>query len=327
MKARRTFRALLTATLVFALVGLPAAPAIAAPEPTIKAGVRVRMLDLGGLTESAAIATLTANPPVAGFSAMPVEADGHTWWLTAGDYVALDVTATVAAALDAPADSDLNGVYLISGPAISTFVEGAATVVDVAAVDSRRVVSRRKLTITAPASGLALDKAAAVTAITNGFAALREDTPGIVRLPLSVVSPRVTPANIGKTIIVIRGKYKVVLYNGPSVEKSYGCAVGMRAYPTPLGTFRVTKKAKRPTWVNPFSSWSRKMPSHIHGGAGNPLGLRALYISAPGIRIHGTSQTRSIGHRASHGCIRLTNKNIVKLYPRVPVGTPVYIVK
>ncbi len=34
-----------------------------------------------------------------------------------------------------------------------------------------------------------------------------------------------------------------------------------------------------------------------------------------------------MGHRASHGCIRLTNHNILDLYPRVKVGTPVYIVK
>jgi lipoprotein-anchoring transpeptidase ErfK/SrfK len=32
-----------------------------------------------------------------------------------------------------------------------------------------------------------------------------------------------------------------------------------------------------------------------------------------------------MGHAASHGCIRLTNKNVVDIYPRVPVGTPVYI--
>jgi lipoprotein-anchoring transpeptidase ErfK/SrfK len=69
------------------------------------------------------------------------------------------------------------------------------------------------------------------------------------------------------------------------------------------------------------------MPSHIGPGFYNPLGLRALYLSAPGIRIHGTAQTWSMGHRASHGCIRLTNHNILDLYPRVKVGTPVYIVK
>jgi lipoprotein-anchoring transpeptidase ErfK/SrfK len=34
-----------------------------------------------------------------------------------------------------------------------------------------------------------------------------------------------------------------------------------------------------------------------------------------------------MGHAASHGCVRLTNRDVVNIYPRVPVGTPVFIVK
>ena len=44
-----------------------------------------------------------------------------------------------------------------------------------------------------------------------------------------------------------------------------------------------------------------------------------------GVGIHGTSQEWSIGTRASHGCIRMRVADVIDLYPRVPVGTPVLI--
>ncbi len=69
------------------------------------------------------------------------------------------------------------------------------------------------------------------------------------------------------------------------------------------------------------------MPAYIPPGPTNPLGLRALYLNSPGIRIHGTYKTWTIGTAASHGCMRVANSQIVKLYPLVPVGTPVFIIK
>ena len=44
-----------------------------------------------------------------------------------------------------------------------------------------------------------------------------------------------------------------------------------------------------------------------------------------GYGIHGTDEPNSIGHAASHGCVRLRNEDIAYLYSIVPVGTPVYI--
>ena len=54
------------------------------------------------------------------------------------------------------------------------------------------------------------------------------------------------------------------------------------------------------------------------------LGTRRLYLG-DGYGIHGTDQPESIGHAASHGCVRLRNEDIEKLYDMVPVGTVVYI--
>ena len=54
------------------------------------------------------------------------------------------------------------------------------------------------------------------------------------------------------------------------------------------------------------------------------LGTRRLDLG-DGYGIHGTDHPESIGKAASHGCVRLRNEDIEKLYDMVPVGTPVYI--
>ena len=54
------------------------------------------------------------------------------------------------------------------------------------------------------------------------------------------------------------------------------------------------------------------------------LGTRRLKMG-DGYAIHGTNQPESIGRSVSHGCVRMRNEDIERLYPMVPVGTPVYI--
>jgi hypothetical protein len=67
------------------------------------------------------------------------------------------------------------------------------------------------------------------------------------------------------------------------------------------------------------------------GGVGNPLGARALYLYRDGrdtyFRLHGTNEPETIGTAVSSGCIRLFNHDIIDLYARVPVGTPVVVLQ
>jgi lipoprotein-anchoring transpeptidase ErfK/SrfK len=88
----------------------------------------------------------------------------------------------------------------------------------------------------------------------------------------------------------------------------------------------ITAKRRNPTWVNPWADWSQTMPASIGPGPNNPLGTRALNISASGIRIHGTPDAASIGGPASHGCIRMHMHDAEALFELVDVGTPVVIV-
>jgi lipoprotein-anchoring transpeptidase ErfK/SrfK len=60
------------------------------------------------------------------------------------------------------------------------------------------------------------------------------------------------------------------------------------------------------------------------GAANNPLKARWMGVSGA-VGIHGTGQPWSIGSRASHGCIRMTVYDVIDLFDRVDVGTPVLI--
>ena len=57
------------------------------------------------------------------------------------------------------------------------------------------------------------------------------------------------------------------------------------------------------------------------------MGVAALTLRKGEYAIHGTNNPKSIGGFVSHGCIRMYNKDITKLYAMVGVGTPVIVEK
>jgi lipoprotein-anchoring transpeptidase ErfK/SrfK len=69
----------------------------------------------------------------------------------------------------------------------------------------------------------------------------------------------------------------------------------------------------------------------MEGGPTNPLGARALYLFKDGkdtlFRIHGTTETHTIGKAVSSGCIRMLNQDAVDLYRRVPAGANVVVLE
>ena len=70
------------------------------------------------------------------------------------------------------------------------------------------------------------------------------------------------------------------------------------------------------------------LPRVIPGGTpGNPMGPRALTLTGGEYAIHGTNRPSSIGGYASYGCIRMYNHDIVDLFSRVQVGTPVVVIR
>lgn len=147
---------------------------------------------------------------------------------------------------------------------------------------------------------------------------------GTVPLPVTILEPEVTAAAYDQVLLVRIGENKLYLYNDGEITNSWSVATGQPEYMTPSGVFSVTEKRYLPTWVNPApDTWGADLPAEIPPGPGNPLGVRALNWSAPAIRFHGTEATYSLGYNASHGCVRLSNTEVIQLYDMVDVGTPI----
>jgi lipoprotein-anchoring transpeptidase ErfK/SrfK len=115
-----------------------------------------------------------------------------------------------------------------------------------------------------------------------------------------------------------------VLPGGQAIR--YGIGVGRDGF-TWSGVKNIERKAEWPDWTPPAEMIARSpyLPRFTAGGEGNPLGARALYLSGSAYRIHGTNAPSTIGSRASSGCIRMTNSDVVDLYDRVRVGTKVIV--
>jgi lipoprotein-anchoring transpeptidase ErfK/SrfK len=118
-----------------------------------------------------------------------------------------------------------------------------------------------------------------------------------------------------KRIVISIPDRKLLLLEGSRIVKIYDVAVGAPATPTPAGEFQIVNRVPHPTY---FGHGKIVAP-----GAANPLGSRWMGLSAKGYGIHGTNVPASIGHAASHGCIRMRKQDLEELFERVEVGVPV----
>ena len=137
------------------------------------------------------------------------------------------------------------------------------------------------------------------------------------------------------TIIVDTGPRNLyyVLPNNQAIQ--YRVATGVEAY---AWTGRATVGAMKewPTWM-PTASIMERWPEFrayiahgpLEGRWDNPLGARALYLFDGNTdtlyRIHGTNEPSEIGQAVSSGCIRMRDMDVIDLYNRVHIGTPVVV--
>ncbi len=204
---------------------------------------------------------------------------------------------------------------------LDSFVKEMKGYIDREPVDAAIKLEGRRLVFVNSRSGWKIDADELREAIIHTLS--REDR--VAKINIKVTPPKVSDNQIGKVIAVDTTNHILTLFNNMQVEKQYPIACGQPAWPTPLGTYKVTAKLMNPAWVNPGSSWAASMPPYIPPGPGNPLGTRALATSAPGVLIHGTYSSWSIGRSVSHGCIRMYIKDSEDIFNRVSVGTPVLI--
>lgn len=135
------------------------------------------------------------------------------------------------------------------------------------------------------------------------------------------------------TIVVSTAERYLYLVQENGMAIRYGVGIGRDGF-TWSGRGDIARKAAWPTWTPPAEMIARQPEiepyrNGMPGGLDNPLGARALYIFKNGrdtiYRLHGTNDPRTIGEAVSSGCVRLINQDIIDLYGRVPVGTPILV--
>ena len=321
---------LLTIALFIALV-----PAAGAQEPRIALAIAAGGTDVSGLTLAEAEAKLAAaNAPLVD-RPITVQVAGRTFTLTPSQDVdfAFDARKSARRAYNAglkPHTTPINVELFVtySSKKLTAFVNGVRDKVDRAPRDARVGITLRRIRRSPSRDGRTIDTKAlygAARAALRDQAAVRELAP-----ELKVVKPKITTAGLasayGTIITIDRANFTLRLFKRLKLSKTYRVAVGLPEFPTPTGRFTISNKAVNPAWTAPNRPWAGAYANETvpGGSAENPLKARWMGI-ANGVGIHGTGIPGSIGSRASHGCIRMTVPDVVDLYPRVPVGTPVLI--
>ena len=121
----------------------------------------------------------------------------------------------------------------------------------------------------------------------------------------------------GRVVLVSLVDRQLAVIQDGEVVATFQVAVGADVTPSPAGEFKVVNRVQNPTYYHPGIV--------IPSGKDNPLGTRWLGLSQKGYGIHVTNAPKSIGHAASHGCIRLRNRDVETLFTLVKIGDTVQI--
>jgi hypothetical protein len=313
----------------------------AATADRLMPGVRIAGIDVGEMTRSEAIAALDGPVSAELDRQIQIQAKDQTWTVTPrqlGATASVEPLVNRAMSLnegmswperifrrmfDRSVGYSEDVRIRKDGQRLKSFLEDVAEAVTVEPRNAAVDYVEGQLVLRRPEMGWSLPVPDARQALRD---ALAGGSPS-VQLALDRIEPEIGRSDLGHTIVVDLSELQLDLYKGLRQVKTYPVAAGSPSYPTPPGEWTIWQKVENPTWVNPApDGWGASLPAVIPGGPGNPLGTRALYLDAPGIRIHGTSASYSIGSYASHGCIRMFMDDVEELYDIVPIGTTVHVV-
>ncbi len=138
------------------------------------------------------------------------------------------------------------------------------------------------------------------------------------------IVPPTTPVVAQETLrLELRlGERKVYVFKNDEIIASYPVAIGRAGWETPTGDFVVRDMIENPGWEN-FRTGEVMPP-----GEDNPLGVRWISFWTDGVNeigFHGTPNEELIGQAVSHGCVRMRNQDVVALFNKVAIGTPVVV--
>ena len=327
MKLRRRF------LVPFLLVSFVHAAAASAQEQVIAPGVKAGGVDVGGQTiESAATnLDLALRPQLE--RPVDVIVGAESFRLDAlGAKVKFDPLVTAKRAYYAGRDKGPNAevplAYSWSKRALRAFAADIDKKVSRAPREASVKLTLRRMVVRPGKNGRTINEVSLARRLDLTFADMAR--PRALRAGLRPDRPTTTTAKLrrryGTVITVDRKRFKLRLFKRLKLSKTYDIALGMAGNDTPPGQYRIQSRQVNPVWNVPNSDWAGALQGQtIPGGApNNPLKARWLGVNGS-IGIHGTAEEWSIGSRASRGCIRMRVRDVIDLYPRVPMGAPVLI--
>ncbi len=345
MRSRSVLLVLLVLVLLLGLAGGVVAYD-GSKKDTIAEGITVGGVDLGGLDERQARARLESELLPRLMAPVVVNHDKSTWTLGAKEAkISTNVGLLVNDAVRRSRDGGILGrtVRNLTGGEVDADLQPQVEFSKDAVV---RLLDQVRRGIERPAKDATLRFTASGLQETDDQVGLRVKAselhrqiraaivqPGLERrfvAQTEKVEPKFTREELAKrnpvVLIADRTNFKLRVYRDLKLDKTYGIAVGAAGNETPTGLYKIANKAVNPAWSVPNSDWAGDLAGQvIPGGApNNPLKSRWLGIYN-GVGIHGTADRASIGSNASHGCLRMLVEDVEELYPRVPVGAPIYI--
>jgi len=120
-----------------------------------------------------------------------------------------------------------------------------------------------------------------------------------------------------RLILVSIPDRKLAVLENDAVVRTFPVAVGTAESPSPTGEFQIVSRYANPTYYHEGVL--------VPPGSDNPVGPRWVGLNKKGYGIHGTNRPHSIGKAASHGCIRLNNRDVTEFFELVSVGDTVEI--
>ena len=112
-------------------------------------------------------------------------------------------------------------------------------------------------------------------------------------------------------------------YNGDRLIATYPTTVGSSDTPSPTGTFSIVNRVKNPWYRASSGEGKDKKVFMLPPGPKSPVGVVWMGLSKPSYGIHGSPVPEGISRQASHGCVRLTNWDVLEVYANVDTGTKV----
>lgn len=335
------------AIVVFLLGGAVAAYAYdGAQKDTIANGVTVAGVDLGGMTRQEATQALSNQVLAPQRKPVKVKFRKETFTLPAKD---LKIRANVNAAIDRAFEESRNGslptrvIREVTGgqvnaaipvnvayseKSVNSFVKEVADGIIKEPVDASVAAGPDSLSVVESENGYKLRD----NLLSEQLHSLLDSGRGTRTLvaKVNVTKPTVSTSEVASKyptyITVDRSTFQLKLWKDLKLEKTYTVAVGAAGYDTPGGLYSIQSKQIDPVWTVPNSDWAGDQAGQVVPGGSPENPLKARWMGVNGsVGIHGTSEDYSLGSAASHGCIRMNVDDVIDLYDRVDVGTPIYI--